>query len=366
MCKYVKGNRSLMKKQRRFMQKIGAGALLAVMLVCTCMVQEAKADDNVSILLKYGEANYSTIVYAPEISNINSGVSVSTATWLREICNHVYSSSFNTVQINDVLLQQDVFAGIKAGNKLVSMDLKDYIKGMEKTAVSATAPTAGGTTAAGTETGAAVVPSVGMNAVIAANLNKIGIDTKISECTTKYVVGQDRSQNIIVAASRLNGLILQPGAGLSVDMMILPRTKANGYGMGNAIMGDDFIKVVGGGICQVSSTLNNAVLRAGMIPTERHNHSQNVSYLASGLDATISAGKMDYQFINTLKYPIYIEATADNGILRIAFYSSSKALNGITYQTDVVGTKKKNTTYIVGYLNGVEIARIPAYTSSYK
>ena len=136
--------------------------------------------------------------------------------------------------------------------------------------------------------------------------------------------------------------------------------------MGNAIMGDDFIKVVGGGICQVSSTLNNAVLRAGMIPTERHNHSQNVSYLASGLDATISAGKMDYQFINTLKYPIYIEATADNGILRIAFYSSSKALNGITYQTDVVGTKKKNTTYIVGYLNGVEIARIPAYTSSYK
>ena len=163
-----------------------------------------------------------------------------------------------------------------------------------------------------------------------------------------------------------NGLILQPGTGLSVDAVILPRTVENGYGMGNAIMGDDFIKVVGGGICQLSSTLNTAVLRAGIIPTERHNHSQNVSYLASGLDATISAGRLDYRFVNTLQYPIYIEATTDNGILRVALYSSSKALNGVTFQAVVEGSQKKNTTYIAGYVNGIETGRIKAYSSSYK
>lgn len=350
--------------QRRGLKLLG-GLFLTLALMCTCMVQEVKADENAGIVLNYGDASYSTTVYGPEIANINSGVSVSTATWIKEICNHVYSSSFNTVQINDALVQQDVFSKINAGSRSVTLDLKDYIKGSEKSLTATAAPATAGTTTAQAATAPAVA-SVGMNAAIAANLNKIGIDTKISECTTKYVEGQDRSKNIIVAASRLNGLILQPGTGLSVDAVILPRTTANGYGMGNAIMGDEFIKVVGGGICQVSSTLNNAVLRAGIIPTEHHNHSQNVSYLKSGLDATISAGKMDYQFINTLNYPIYIEATTGNGILKVAFYSNSKALNGVTYQTEVVGTKKKNTTYIVGYMNGLEVGRFKAYSSSYK
>ena len=331
------------------------------LFACIVMTQEARADANVSIVLKYGEATYATTVYGPEIANINSGVAVSTSTWIQEICNHVYSASFYTVQINSVLLQQDIFNLVNTGAGSVSLDLKNYIKGSEQALSSVPA----GTTA-GTEAVAAVGSNVGMNAAIAANLNKIGIDTKLSECTTKYVVGQDRSQNIIVAASRLNGLILQPGSGISFDAAILPRTTANGYGMGNAIMGDDFIKVVGGGICQVSSTLNTAVLRAGIIPMERHNHSQNVSYLASGLDATISAGKLDYKFVNTLKYPIYIEATTDNGVLKVALYSSTKALNGVTYQTEVVGAKKKNSTYIVGYLNGVEVTRVKAYSSSYR
>lgn len=334
------------------------------LLTSIIMTQEAKADANVSIVLKYEDATYATTVYGPEIANINSGVAVSTSTWIQEICNHVYSASFNTVRMNSALLQQDIFNLINTGATSVSLDLKNYIKGSEKALSSVPAATAETTT--GTDAASSAGSNVGMNAAIAANLNKIGIDTKLSECTTKYVVGQDRSQNIIVAASRLNGLILQPGSGVSVDAAILPRTTANGYGMGNAIMGDDFIKVVGGGICQVSSTLNTAVLRAGIIPTERHNHSQNVSYLASGLDATISSGRLDYQFVNTLKYPIYIEATTDNGVLKVALYSSTKALNGITYQTDVVGVQKKNATYVVGYLNGVEISRIKAYSSSYK
>jgi hypothetical protein len=342
------------------------GMMLVIGMLCTVvMPAQVKADEMTNIVLKYDTMTYSTMVYGPEIANIKSGVSVSTATWLKEIGNHVTSSTFGAVTINDTLLKQDVFAAINAGQKLVALDLKNYIKGAEK--VATVKPTT--TTAAASTTTAATLEALaatGMNATIAANLSTLGIDTKISECSTKYTVGQDRSQNIMVAASRINGIVLQPGDGLSFDAVILPRTTANGYGMGNAIIGDEFIKVVGGGICQVSSTLNNAVLRAGIIPLERHNHSQTVSYLKSGLDATISAGALDYKFVNTLKYPIYISATAVNGVLTVSFYSNSAALNGMTYNTSVIGTAKKNTTYINGYLNGILVGSYPAYSSSYK
>ena len=197
-------------------------------------------------------------------------------------------------------------------------------------------------------------------------LNAAGIDSKISECTTKYTVGQDRSKNIETAASYINGLVLVPGQLFSYDYCIHPRTIENGYGPGNAIINGGYKKVIGGGICQVSSTLNNAVLQAGIIPTERHNHSTGVHYLPSGLDATVSAGTLDYQFVNTLAYPIYIQAIARDGLLTVAFYSNHDATSGIMYKTEVQGSAKKNTTYLVGYFNGVEISRFRAYSSSYK
>jgi len=329
--------------------------LLLGTIFCTVCVQQVKAEENVNIVLTYSGTTYSTQIYGPEIENISKGTSVATDNWITAICDHVNFISFNEVTINQSMLKQDIYTNINAGKKLVSFDMAHYIKGIEVK-----------TTAAVTESQTALALPLSAEAVFLADLCNRGFDTKISECSTKYVVGQDRSQNITVAASRINGMILQPGDMMSFDIVILPRTIANGYGMGNAIMGDDFIKVVGGGICQVSSTLNNAVLRAGIIPMERHNHSQNVSYLASGLDATISAGKLDYKFTNTLQYPIYISATTVNGVLTVAFYSDSKALNGMTYTTSVQGVKKKNTTYINGYLNGALVGSYAAYSSSYK
>ncbi|HOO28433.1 MAG TPA: hypothetical protein PLU43_08205, partial [Lachnospiraceae bacterium] len=68
----------------------------------------------------------------------------------------------------------------------------------------------------------------------------------------------------------------------------------------------------------------------------------------------------------TLSYPIYISATASGGVLNISFYSNSTATNGIAYEISVEGTDQKNATYIVGYLNGIEVSRVKAYTSSYK
>ena len=197
-------------------------------------------------------------------------------------------------------------------------------------------------------------------------LNNMGIDSKLSECVTKYKVGEDRSLNIEVAANYLNGTILNPGQPFSYNVVIGPRMVERGFGPGNAISGGKYIKVIGGGICQLSSTLNNAVLGAGIIPTERHNHSTGVHYLPTGLDATVSYGTLDYQFVNTLQYPVYIQALALNGVLKVALYSNHDALNGYTYRTQVVGNGKRNTTYLVANYGGVDVLTIPAYSSAYK
>ncbi len=325
-----------------------------------------KAEEVVNIILNYETTVYTRQIYSPELMQINSGADTDAIKWVKETCNHVSFITNGAVTLDAVPLVAAVKGKLALGSKSVTLNLSDYT-----TQAVAAKATQAQILADAQKAQAQIVqttPTVssGMNATVAASLNEVGIDTKISECSTSYVVGQDRSLNIEVAANRINGLILQPGQLFSYDTAILPRTSANGYGPGNAIIGGKYQKVTGGGICQVSSTLNNAVLRAGILPTERHNHSQQVHYLKSGLDATVSSGRLDYRFVNTLQYPLYVSAVAANGKLTIAFYSNSAALGGITYKTYVDGAEKKNTTYVVGYLDGIEVSRIKAYSSSYK
>lgn len=189
---------------------------------------------------------------------------------------------------------------------------------------------------------------------------------RLSVCQTKYREGQDRTQNVKRAAANINGTILLPGQFFSANAAFKPRTVANGYGYGDAITGNTHTKVIGGGICQVSSTLNVAVMRAGIIPTKRQNHSSRISYLASGLDATISGNTYDYQFVNTLQYPIMILTDTTNGVLSISIYSSPLATGGLTFEPVVVGSNKDNTTYLCAYSNGVEVARNYAFRSHYR
>lgn len=339
--------------------------MVSVMLMLTeAFCYAPRAEEVTNLILQYDTTVYTRQIYSPEITQINSGADTDSIKWVKETSNHVAYITNGAVSIDATSLISAVKGKLALGSKNISFDLSDYTtQNIAAKAAQALADTKVTQTQSVQTT---QVVSAGMDPSIVASLNEIGINTKISECSTSYVVGQDRSLNIEVAANRINGIILQPGQLFSYDSAILPRTAANGYGLGNAIIGGKYEKVTGGGICQVSSTLNNAVLRAGILPTERHNHSQQVHYLKSGLDATVSAGSMDYQFINTLKYPIYISAVAANGKLTIAFYSNSAALGGMTYNTYVDGSEKKNTTYIVGYLDGIEVSRIKAYSSSYK
>lgn len=144
--------------------------------------------------------------------------------------------------------------------------------------------------------------------------------TKIADCTTSYQTGVPRAINIQVAASRINGVVVQPGQQFSFSRTILLRTEANGYVLGPAYSAGKVIQSVGGGICQVSSTLYAAMLHGSIPASERHAHSMPVPYLPEGMDATISGTWKDLKFVNQTGRPIQIQASADNGTLTVALY----------------------------------------------
>lgn len=127
--------------------------------------------------------------------------------------------------------------------------------------------------------------------------------------TTSYSTsGGSRSANVANGARLINGCTLYPGDEFSAYETVSPFTEANGYYMAGSYLNGQVVDSLGGGICQVSTTLYNAVLRAELEVTERYNHSMIVTYVDPSADAAIaeSSGK-DFKFINNTEYPIYIE-----------------------------------------------------------
>ena len=123
-------------------------------------------------------------------------------------------------------------------------------------------------------------------------------NTLIGSYATAYNPNISRAVNIALASSRINGLVIQPGESFSFNQAILPRTAANGYVKANVIVNKKYVLGIGGGICQVSSTLYAAMLTAGLPATERHPHSLDVGYIPVGMDATISGNALDLRFTN--------------------------------------------------------------------
>lgn len=139
----------------------------------------------------------------------------------------------------------------------------------------------------------------------------------IGTCTTQYTANNNRAVNVEVAAQRINGVVVQPGAGFSFSQTILPRTAANGYLPAPIYISGKTGTGTGGGVCQVSSTLYAAMVYAGLPATERHAHSLPVTYLPAGLDATIAGNYMDLKFTNIYSQPLVIYASAQGGTLTV-------------------------------------------------
>lgn len=140
----------------------------------------------------------------------------------------------------------------------------------------------------------------------------------LANYTTIYDAGNyNRSHNIALAAKTINGTILLPGETFSYNGILGNTNKAKGYKVGTAYVGGKVVESYGGGICQVSSTLYNAILYANLEVVERYNHSYVVNYVPAGRDATVAYGGKDFKFKNTRNYPIKIVASAKNGVVSI-------------------------------------------------
>ena len=130
-----------------------------------------------------------------------------------------------------------------------------------------------------------------------------------------------RGKNIIIAASAINNHILAPGEIFSFNRIVDPRTIEKGYKHAPIIVGGRVIPGIGGGICQVSSTLYNAILKAGLEVVERYPHSKPVYYVPPGRDATVS-DYLDFKFRNSSSCFIVVKSWAGGGRIEIQIFSN--------------------------------------------
>ncbi|AKA70975.1 VanW family protein [Clostridium scatologenes] len=154
------------------------------------------------------------------------------------------------------------------------------------------------------------------------------IDTLIGTYSTNYAASSSqRANNIALATSSINGKILMPGEVFSFNDTVGERTEERGYEPAPVIIGNKLESGLGGGICQVSTTLYNAVNRSGMTSIEREHHTMPVHYVPQGMDATVDYGNIDYKFKNIYKYPVYIQAYISSRNVIFNLYSNSSMKN---------------------------------------
>ncbi|TFH43707.1 MAG: hypothetical protein E4G96_00475 [Chrysiogenales bacterium] len=138
--------------------------------------------------------------------------------------------------------------------------------------------------------------------------------------------GQDENvkQNIMIACSKIDGIVISPRSLISFNEIVGEGSAKNGFAPGRVLYRDQVVMEPGGGLCQVSSTLYNALLMAGCVIVERHRHFQPVTYVPLGLDATIKYGKKDLRMRNPHAVSLRIELRADDASLRAVVSAERK------------------------------------------
>ena len=138
--------------------------------------------------------------------------------------------------------------------------------------------------------------------------------------TTYNTSNKNRVTNLELASEKIDGTIILPGETFSYNKIVGERTIAKGYKEAAVYSGGKVVDGIGGGICQLSSTLYNAVIYANLEITERSNHRFLTSYVTAGRDATVSWGTIDFCFKNTRSYPIKIQSSVKNGVVTTEIY----------------------------------------------
>ena len=170
-----------------------------------------------------------------------------------------------------------------------------------------------------------------------------------SSYTEFNTANQNRCENLRVASSYLDGITIQPGEIFSTYEAIGPVTAARGYQTAPVIINNELIPGIGGGVCQIATTLYNAVLMAELKVVERKNHSMPVSYVEKGRDATLAEGYIDFRFENNTKNPIYLESYIEGNRLYMNLFShDSRDKNRIiAYESRIINVTQPGEPSII-------------------
>jgi len=184
-------------------------------------------------------------------------------------------------------------------------------------------------------------------AVKAETLRKI--NGVLASYTTDYSSSiANRKFNVALAAKKISGTLLMPGEVISYNKSIGSISIAAGFKEAGIFVGNKVESGIGGGVCQISSTLYQAGVRAGLGVVERRNHSMKVSYLPVGFDATVYAPYTDLKLQNNYDSPIYISAYGDGKKANVTVYGNVDEMGGKSYNfvTDVYAVLNPKTEYI--------------------
>lgn len=226
------------------------------------------------------------------------------------------------------------------------------------------------------------------------NLSQEAFPDLLASYSTSYATSSaNRCTNVELATKSINGYVLMPGETFSYNDTVGQRTAARGYKEAGVYLNGEVTTGLGGGICQVSSTLYNAVLLSNLEIVERTNHTFKPSYVPAGQDATVSWGAPDFKFKNNRNYPIKISATTSGKNIYFNIYGLktdddyevkivSNQVGTVPYTTSYQntsslpsGTQKviqsgsngcKTETYKILYKNGTEVSRTLINADTYK
>ncbi|MBQ1705455.1 MAG: VanW family protein [Clostridia bacterium] len=215
----------------------------------------------------------------------------------------------------------------------------------------------------------------------------------LGEGTTSFNAGNvGRTTNVLLATDNCNGKILLPGDVFSYNETVGPRTYERGFKDAIVYVGTSAEDGVGGGICQVSSTIYYATLRADLKIVERHAHSREVTYVPKGEDATVAWGSKDFRFENDTEFPIKVVTSHTKNTLTVKLYGTKTQNKTVKIDTTILettpfeverkldtslppGTEKvdsngytgyKTVSYRVVYIDGKEVSRTLENNSTYK
>ncbi len=165
----------------------------------------------------------------------------------------------------------------------------------------------------------------------------------------------DRVTNLKLASRSLSERVVKAGESVSCSTIFGPRTLKNGYRMAPQFINGKKADGVGGGICQVSTTIYQALMNAGVTVTRRHPHSQKVDYAERGMDSAISQGYKDLIFRNDYMQPIYIQSQVQDAYVTCKIYVAASDAGTTRYKLWAVDTGKLTAdTYLTTYVDGVE------------